>query len=223
VCTVVADRLLGLFGLLLFGGTFGTVLWLGGNERILENGKLQVMIAGCAGAAVAGVLAYLLIGFVNENRAERIAAKLPVEALKQVWRTVWLYRQRPQTILLGVALSAFAHTCMMLAFHFAVQVYPPADPAMLGSFAEHCTIAPIGYIIQALIPLPGGVGVSEFTFGGFYELIRPNGGRVVGLTGRLALRLVEWIVGALCYIAYLNVKRTEEFTEASQPAAIGHE
>jgi glycosyltransferase 2 family protein len=207
VSTVIADRLLGLFGLLVFAGFFGGAMWLAGNERIIGNPKLQYIIMGSAAAATVGALGFLAIGFINAHRFDVIRKKLKKDTLQQLWLTMWTYRQRPLTILLGVGLSAIGHSLMMLAFHFSVQIFPPENLLMLGSFTEHCVIAPIGYIIQAVVPLPGGVGVSEFTFGGLYEFIRPGGGKVVGLTGRLAMRVVEWILGAICYIVFLNMKR----------------
>jgi hypothetical protein len=77
---------------------------------------------------------------------------------------------------------------------------------MIGTFAEHVIIAPIGFIVQAVVPLPGGLGVAELSFGGLYEMIRPGGGKVVGLTGRLALRVIEWVLGGICYAVYLSMK-----------------
>lgn len=64
----------------------------------------------------------------------------------------------------------------------------------------------IGFIVQALIPVPGGLGGGELTFGGLYALICGPEGEAVGLAGRLALRLIEWVVGLIGYIAYLRMK-----------------
>ena len=207
VSTVIADRLLGLFGLLVFAGFFGGAMWLAGNERIIGNPKLQYIIVGSAAAATVGAVGFLAIGFINAHRFDVIRKKLRKDILQQLWLTMYTYRQKPLTILLGVGLSAISHSLMMLVFHFAVQIFPPENLAMLGTFTEHCVIAPIGYIIQAVVPVPAGVGVSEFSFGSLYEFIRPGGGKVVGVTGRLAMRVVEWILGAICYIVFLNMKR----------------
>lgn len=211
VSTVVADRALGLFGLLVFGGFVGGATWLGGNAQIAGNPKLQWIVIGSAIAAVMVAFAYLSLGWVSPARAERIDARLKGvrkvgPTLAELFETGLRYRRRPKAVLAGVGLSAVGHLLMMLLFHFAVQVYPPADPAMLGTFAEHIVIAPIGFIVQAVVPLPGGLGVAEFSFGGLYEMIRPGGGNVVGLTGRLALRVIEWVLGGVCYIVYLTMK-----------------
>lgn len=216
VSTVVADRALGLFGLLVFGGFVGGAIWLAeragwAEPRISTNPKLLWLIIGSAVAAVVVALGYVSLGWVSPASAERIDAKLKGirkvgPTVAELFETGLRYRRRPKAILIGVGLSAVGHLLMILLFHFAVQVYPPADRAFLGTFGEHIVIAPIGFIVQAVAPLPGGLGVAEFSFGGLYEILRPGGGNVVGLTGRLALRVIEWVLGGVCYIVYLTMK-----------------
>jgi hypothetical protein len=219
VATVVADRLLGLFGLLVFGGVIGGVMWAAGDRNITANTKLQTIIVICFALVAVGVVGFVAIGFLSHRTADRFAARLHRlrkvgPTLAELWFTVRQYRARPTAILVGVGLSAVAHTLMLFAFHFAVRVFPPLTPEfamnepLIGTLPEHIVIGPIGFIVQALIPLPGGLGASELTFGGLYELIRPGGGKVVGLTGRLALRVVEWVLGGVGYVAYLTM-RTE--------------
>jgi hypothetical protein len=213
VATVIADRMLGLFGLLVFGGVIGGVMWATGDRNITENAKLQTIIVVCFVLVAVGVIGYTAIGFLSHKTADRLASRLHRvrkvgPTLAELWFTVRQYRARPAAILVGVGLSAVAHTLMLFAFHFAVQVFPPENLALLGTLPEHIVIGPIGFIVQALIPLPGGLGASELTFGGLYELIRQGGGNVVGLTGRLALRVVEWVIGGMGYVAYLTM-RTE--------------
>ncbi len=216
VSTVVADRALGLFGLLVFGGVVGGGAWMteasgptGG--QITNNPTLQWIIIGSLIAAFLVAFGYFALGWVSEAAAEKIDAKLKGvrkvgPTLAELFETGLRYRRRPKAVLTGVLLSAVGHLLMMSLFHFAVQIFPPADPAMIGTFAEHVIIAPIGFIVQAVVPLPGGLGVAEFSFGGLYELIRPGGGKVIGLTGRLALRVIEWTLGGICYVVFLTMK-----------------
>lgn len=207
VSTVVADRALGLFGLLVFGGFVGGAMWLSGNEKIAGNGTLQGIVIGSAVAAAVVASGYLGLGWVKPAAAERIDAKLKGvkkvgPTLAELFETGLRFRRRPRAILAGVGLSAVGHLLMMLLFDQAVRVFSVGE---VGTFAEHIVIAPIGFIVQAVIPLPGGLGVAEFSFGGLYEIIR-KGGKVVGLTGRLALRVIEWCLGGICYVVYLSMK-----------------
>ena len=217
VATVVADRLLGLFGLILFAGGVGGGFWLSGDAKFANNRSLQIIVIVCAILAVCAIVGYLLLGFVSRQRAERVGGRLLKvpkvgPTLAELWFTIWQYRQRPGTILMAIGLSAIAHLAMILVFHCSVHIFPPEDRTQLGTLGEHFVIAPLGYMAQAIIPLPGGIGGGELTFGGLYELIRP-GASAVGLAGRLALRLPEWTIGLLGYFAYLRMKDELPVTE----------
>lgn len=212
VATVVADRLLGLFGLLLYGAAVGGGFWIAGDPNINDADKglpLRVIIEVCSVLAGFGAIAYIVIVFLPESAQQRFAARLARVrkfggTLSELWFTAVQYGQRPRIVLQGIVLSAFAHTLMMLSFHYAVRVFPPDDINKLASLPEHFVILPIGYIFQALVPLPGGLGFSELSFGGLYELI--GRGPAEGVAGRLSLRLIEWCLGLVCYIAYLRMK-----------------
>ncbi len=209
VATVIADRLIGLFGLILFSAAVGGGCWLAGDQQIATNTKLQGVIVVCAGLASSAVVGYFLLGIVNSAAAERIRHRLIARGkfgptLAELWFTVWQYRQRPGTVVTVVLMSAVVHTGFVLIFHLCVRVFPP-DASQLGTLPEHFVIIPIGYIVQALIPLPGGLGGAELSFGGLYNLIRP-GAAEVGTAGRLTMRLLEWGIGLAGYIAFLRMK-----------------
>lgn len=253
VATVVADRLIGLFGLLLFAAVVGGGFWLAGDTQLEKLTVLKDIILVCAVLAGTGAFIYFAIGFLPERRQLRFEQRLKGvpkvgNTLAELWETAIRYRRRPTAVLATVALSAVIHTLMVLAFHFAVRVFAPASPELLGSLPEHCVIAPIGFIAQALIPLPGGLGAGEAVFGGLYRLIRGATGlptdtetetaakellnesvQAVGLAGRLTLRVIEWGIGLICYIAYLRMRDelpTEKETEGAinpDPASLASE
>ena len=218
VATVVADRLIGLFGLLLFAAAVGGGFWLAGDDQLEKHTALKDIILVCAGLAGTGALVYIALGFLPASRQARFGNRLKGipkvgNTLAELWETAIQYRRRPKAVLAAVALSAVIHTLMVLAFHFAVRVFAPENPDLLGSLPEHCVIAPIGFIAQALIPLPGGLGAGEAVFGGLYQLIRQSADAevmkqagAVGLAGRLTLRVIEWGIGLVCYVAYLRMR-----------------
>ncbi len=233
VATVVADRLIGLFGLLLFAAAVGGGFWLAGDAQLEKHAQLKDIILVCAGLAGTGAVLYTTLGFLPTRRQQRFEGRLKRipkvgNALAELWETAIRYRRRPTAVLATVALSAVIHTLMVLAFHLAVRVFPPENLELLGSLPEHCVIAPIGFIAQALIPLPGGLGAGEAVFGGLYQLIRQSADTevmrqagAVGLAGRLTLRVIEWSIGIACYIAYLRMKaelpKAEETENAINP------
>lgn len=213
--TVVADRMFGLFGLVLYVAVVGGACWAAGNEQIAANEYLQKIIKICAAAVTVITLAWLLMGLVPLHRADRFAGRLQAlpkvgRTIAELWYTVWEYRQRTKTVLACLGLSAITHTCYVLIFHFAVQVMS-SGPDSVASFPEHVSAAPIGYIMEALFPAPGGVGGGEAIFGWLYTLLgKPE---AVGSVGRFIMRTLQWTFGFVGYLAYLRMK-------ADLPAAV---
>jgi uncharacterized protein (TIRG00374 family) len=206
VATVVVDRLVGLFGLLWFSALVGGGLWLAGDERVASSAFLQKIVRVCGVLVALAVAGWVVMGFLSPQRADRLTGRLNRvpkvgKALAEVWFAVWTYRQRPRVLYAAVALTAVCHVAMVLTFHLAVRVYPTTGP---GTLAEHVVVAPIGFIGQALFPVPGGVGVGEGIFGYLYKLIdRPE---ATGVIGRLTLRVVEWGWGLVGLAVFLRMK-----------------
>ena len=220
VSTVIADRLLGLFGLILYAAVVGGVCWANGDQRIEAKFALKAIVSVCIGLASCFIVGYSFLNLLPASLGERL--RHLSGALGEMWDAARRYRERPGTILTCVGVSWLAHTGLIYAFHTAVQAFPPADPTLIATLPETFIIAPLGFIAQALIPLPGGLGAAELTFGGLYELLRGNAGEAVGLAGRLTLRVAEWVIGLVGYIAYLRTK-AELPTEpdATLPVSVG--
>jgi uncharacterized membrane protein YbhN (UPF0104 family) len=234
VATVLMDRAMGLFGLILFVAVCGGIAWAAGDSVILANTDLQKIVKWTAIVAGASVAAFLLLGLLPQRRVDRFADRLHSipkagKPLSEMWYAVWMYRQRLGAVAVGVGLSAASHFCLVFAFHSASRVFPPERPETeQATLAEHMVIAPIGFIVQALPISPGGVGVGEAAFAGLYKLSGRPEGR--GVIARLSLRVAEWLIGILGYLMYLRMKahheipsveEVEEEAEKEQPPPEG--
>jgi uncharacterized membrane protein YbhN (UPF0104 family) len=214
VATVIADRLIGLFGLIWFSAAFGGAFWLAGDPRIAGNDYLKGIVRVCGGLVGLTVIGWATLGLLPQHRADRFAGRLRKvpklgHTLAEVWYAVWTYRQRPKVVYALIGLTAVVHTGFVFMFHLAVQVFPAAGVASLG---EHFVIAPIGYIAQAFFPAPGGVGGGEAIFGYLYTLLgQPES---TGVIGRLTMRLVDWSFGFTGYMVYLWMKEELPAVEA---------
>lgn len=207
VATVIIDRAMGLFGLLLFASVTGSVAWAMGNASIENSIALQRMIEFTAVLAGSMAGGYLLLGLLSAPRADHFAGLLKHipkagYALAEAWYAVWMYRQRMKVVIFGVAVTAVAHICFVSAFYFASRAFASDDQA---TFPEIMIIAPIGFIIQAVPLSPGGVGVAELAFAELYKWCGRS--ESAGLIARLALRLVEWGLGFIGYLVYLRMKK----------------
>jgi len=207
VATVIADRLVGLFGLIWFAAAFGGGFWLAADPRIRGNDYLEKIILVCSVLVGITVLVWIGLGFLPQRRQDRFAGRLGGipkvdHTLAEIWYVLCTYRQRSKAIYTTIALTAIVHVGFVSMFHLAVRVFPANDPA---SLPEHFVVAPIGYIAQAFFPAPGGVGGGEFIFGYLYTLLgRPNG---TGIVGRLTMRVVEWSIGLVGLYFFLRMRR----------------
>lgn len=223
IATVLIDRLLGLFGLLVFAAVIGGGLWLSGDPQVGGNTYLTKIITVCSVLVAVAVAGWVVLGLIPPARAEAIGAgltrvKFVGPKLHEVWEAVQLYRRRPKALYLTLPLTAFAQLLMVVSLHLAVRVFPNAGAA---SFGEHFVIGPIGFIAQAFFPAPGGVGGAEAIFGYLYTLLgQPE---QTGVIGRLTLRLAEITLGFVGYVVYLSMKAelpvTDEPAETKEPVA----
>lgn len=217
VATVIADRGMGLFGLILFAAVVGSAAWALGDPIIGGSANLQLMVEVMAAAAGAAVVGFLLIGLLPERRVHRFAGRLRAVpkvgvSLAELWYAVVMYRRRLGWVLLGVGVTALSHVCLVTSFHCASRLFPPANPTTeLATFPEHAVIGPIGFTLQAIPISPGGIGVGEAAFGELYKLCgRPE---TRGIIARLSLRIAEWMLGLLGYLVYLRMKAHHELPE----------
>ncbi|QDU18310.1 lysylphosphatidylglycerol synthase transmembrane domain-containing protein [Urbifossiella limnaea] len=227
VATVVLDRLIGLFGLLWFSAVIGGALWAAGDDRIAGNDHLRRMITVCGVLVGLAVCGWGLMGVLPAHRADRFAGRLATvprlgKALAEVWYAVWTYRQRPGAVYLSVAMTAVCHVAMVLMYHLAVRVFP-ADGSEPGTLGEHFVIAPVGFIMQAFFPAPGGVGGAEFIFKWLYGLLGRDG--AVGLLGRVTLRVAECTCGLVGLVVFLRMRGELPAVvhEAEEEGLGGHE
>lgn len=229
VASVIADRAMGLFGLILFVAVMGSAAWALGDERIERNPDLQFIVKVMAAVAAGTVAGFLLLGLLPQRRVDRFAGRLKWipklgAGLSEMWYAVWMYRQRLKVVALGVALSAAAHFGLVFSFHAASRVFPPDNPAEMASLSEHMVIAPIGFIAQAIPITPGGVGVGEGIFAWLYKL--SGHPEQLGIAARLAMRVAEWLIAFVGYVVFLRMRAEvreiqHEVEEDSGPEAGG--
>ena len=224
VATVVADRAIGLFGLILYVAAVGGGCWLAGDARIQGNDWLQYMVRTTATIIGISVVGWFVLGFLPERRAQRFAGRLESipkvgKSLRELWLTVWVYRQRPKAILVAVGLSAVAHTMFVFGFDMATRTFPPDNPdADIATLPEHFVVVPIGLIAQALFPAPGGVGGGEAVFGWLYsDVIKKPA--TTGIMASLTIRAIMWVVGLIGYIVYLRMKHDHEIPSEGEETA----
>jgi uncharacterized membrane protein YbhN (UPF0104 family) len=211
VSTVLMDRGMGLFGLVLFAAVLGGVAWASGDARILANAELQWIVKVTAAISGGSILGFLFLGLLPQRRVDHFAdwlRSLPNVGVvfANLWYAVWEFRRHMRVMGSGLLLSAAAHFLLILSFHVAAQVFPPEHPETdVATLSELMVIAPIGFIAQTLPLAPGGVGVGEAAFAGLYRLADRPASR--GVIARLAMRVAEWMLAFAAWIVYFQMRK----------------
>ncbi len=211
VATVLLDRAVGLWALIWLVAILGGVFWLIGTPELQDQLSLQIIVL--VAFALVG-LTSILYGILNglaEFRGERFAGRLSRlpkvgSAAAELWRAVWMYRRKPGSVAASLALSLLVHLGNVLTFYFAVQTFEEIGGDRIPSLAEQFLIVPIGMVVQAMFPTPGGVGGGEYGFGALFQMIGSSS--ATGVSGSLTQRLISWVLGLTGYLVYLRTKPT---------------
>jgi glycosyltransferase 2 family protein len=218
VATVIMDRIMGLWGLCWIVALLGAAFWLNG---ALDGGQAEApskLIVGCAlGLVASSTAGWLLLGLLSEAQAVRLADRL--ERLPKVggsaaefWRAVWMYRRRQASVFLALLLSFVGFLGFVPSFYFGAHALGDAAPNLVPTLTQHFLLVPIGLVVQAAVPLPGGVGASEYGFGklfGWFGCPEPN-----GVLASLVARVVTWTIGLLGYLVVVGMARKELVVDA---------
>ena len=207
VATVIMDRLIALWALVWFVALTGTGFWLaGGLSGPAETRSKTVVVLAAAGVAVT-FTAWLLLGLLPEARAERFARRLTGirrvgGSAAEFWRAVWTYRCRQKAVAGVMALSWVGHVGFVLAFYCCANALWSEELGRVPTLAEHFLLVPIGLVVQALVPTPGGAGGGEWGFGALYLLFGASESN--GVLASLVQRVIGWLLGLVGCAVFLR-------------------
>jgi glycosyltransferase 2 family protein len=221
VATVIMDRLIGLWGLFWIVALIGGGFWLSGGLAGKAEAPSKLVVTAALSVVAVSVVCWLLLGLLSEIQAARFAdrlTRLPKVggSAAEFWRAVWMYRRRPASVFLALVLSLIGFLGFIPSFYFGAQALGNPDPAVdIPTLTQHFLFVPIGLVVQAAIPLPGGIGASEFGFGklfGWFNCPESN-----GVLGSLVQRVLTWTLSLACYLIVAWISGTRP-TTASEPA-----
>ena len=223
VATVVMDRAIALWALVWFVAMLGAACWFAG---FLTGGVASFIVTTAAVIVGVSGLVWVLLGFLPEERAERFAGRLAWlpgvgNTLAELWRAVWVYRKKPRTVYKVMLLSWVGHVGFVSAFFFGIMAFWSPEMGLIPSFAQHFLLVPMGLVMQALVPTPGGAGGGEWGFAALYMLF--GSPEANGVLASLIQRVFSWLAGLAGYIVYLVAAPSLPQAEApSEPASVAH-
>lgn len=158
--TVIVDRLMGLYGmmlLVLIGAVFNRDI-LAGNHVLV--GGVQIV------AAIFGAFS-LIVGLTLSGRLRshpllvRLTQRLHLHTLiSRIYDEIRSYRKFPGTLLLGLGLTLFGQT-LAAGFFLAVASISGVQGIPVSVYF---LLVPMGFIVGSIPIAPAGVGVAQVTF-----------------------------------------------------------
>lgn len=208
VATVIMDRVIALWALVWLVAVLGSVFWLGGMLTGPSARVAGTIVASALGIVASSLVVWLLLGLLPDSRAEKFAGRLtrlPVvgHSAAELWRSVRVYRQRQGAVARVMLLSWVCQVGFVCAFYCSAMALWSAELGPVPSLTQHFLLVPIGLVMQAVIPTPGGAGAGEWGFAALYLLFRAA--EANGVLASLVIRVMSWLIGVAGYVVYLWV------------------
>ena len=193
VATIVVDRLLGIYALLLVTAIAISLIDVSAPSPALK--AIYRLTFLTAGVATVGVAALLLPGFATGPVA-RFFGGLPYlgATFERVNTSVRMYRSKLPLMFVVLGISMCVHALLpLMGYSLAISLF-----ASTPSVADHYLIVPISNVVGALPITPAGLGTFEFAMEELYEMVPVEGpGDVVGVLVALTYRLLTIAVATI--------------------------
>lgn len=198
VATVVVDRLIGLFALLLVS-SIAILLADVQDPSPGYQAIRRITLLSTAGGSIA-VMLLMFTGFRN-RRLGKLLGSLPRigQSCERLIVSVGVYRSRRLLMASILGLSMFMHGMLAVAmFLIASALFANSPP--LG---DHLTIVPLSMLAGALPLSPSGLGSFEFAIDELYRLVSVSSvDAVSGVLVALVYRLVTIAIAAVGVVYY---------------------
>ncbi len=212
VASVFIDRVLGLLTMFLLaaGGYYlqPAERWQQLDSIEGKGVEFVVQVSGAAAIAMllGGVVALVAPSVLQWPLMRRLR-ELPVvgSSLARVTEIILLYRRQPGALAIGLLLSVISTLLFALSIYLLAVFYGGNYP----SLADHCIIAPISLVANA-VPLPGGLGGMETMLDFLYRAFAESGQEAPkGVVVAFAFRFIFLLIAAIGAVAWFRLGRQE--------------
>ncbi len=197
VATVIVDRMIGLYALLLM--TSGVILTTGIPSQTAEVTTVCRVTLAFTVAGAVGIVMVLIPGFTNGAVSEMLT-NVPKIGLTigRLITAVRIYRRRWRVILLTVIMGLGTHGLLAVALFLISSGMFDHSPTL----REHLILVPLGMLAGALPFTPAGFGAFEFAIDQLYRIVPAGTSHVSGILIALAFRLMTILVAAIGVVVY---------------------
>ncbi len=197
VATVVVDRMIGLYALLLL--TSGVILTTGipdQNPQVQTVCRLTLILTAVGAVGIGMVL---IPGFTNGAVSEMLTGLPKVgPTIGQLITAVRIYRRRWMVIVLTLVMGLGTHCLFAVALYLTARGMFASAPTL----REHLILVPLSMLAGALPIAPAGFGAFEWVLDQLYRIVPAGTHYVSGVLVALAYRLMTILVAAIGVVFY---------------------
>lgn len=202
VASVVVDRVLGLYALLMLTGAV-VLAYPASTPQAAAVGRLALVGVGLGGVAV---VMMFVPGF-TQGALSSFVCRIPKvgRQAERILLAVRLYRSQPGVVAAVLAISLVVHLLTVSSIYLGARALYSTPP----TFREHCVIVPLSMVAGALPFTPAGLGTIELAMDELYRRIPENPAmNASGVTATLVYRLVTIVIAAIG-VGYYWVSRRQ--------------
>jgi uncharacterized protein (TIRG00374 family) len=205
VATVVVDRVIGLYALLLV--TCVALFLTDLEQATVEIITFCRLIYFITAVGAIAVFVVLVPGFTSGRVSGWVAAVPKVgPTLERLIGAIRMYRQRKGVLLAAVVMSLGVHSLLSVSMWcLAEGLFRNAPSLAVPTLLENLIITPLTMVCAALPISPAGLGTLELALEGLYRLlpaeaVQPGQGLVVALAFRVT-QIGVLVIGVIYYWA----------------------
>ncbi len=203
VATVVVDRMIGLYALLLL--TSAAILL--GSVSKSTAALVAICNATLLATAVGAVCIMLVLvpGFTRGSLSEFVTGLPRVgQTMGRLIESVRMFRNRYDVMAVILLMSMGVHALLAFSIFLIARGLFGQTP----TFGEHMIIVPLSNVAGAIPFMPGGLGTFEFAMEQLYIYVPVDGpGEVIGVLVALSYRIVTITIAAIGVVYYWTSRR----------------
>ncbi len=201
VASVMVDRGVGLFGLLLLVSC-GFLVIDPPNASAGDTAKFQQIKWATFGLVIAGmvVLMILVFGGKGIDRFVQHASRYRFigKVVAKIGPPLRMFHHHPIAFLVSIVMSVFVHTMIVLSMYLIAKSLYMDHPTL----KEHFVIVPIGMLAAALPIAPAGLGVYEAAIEWLYKVVPKQPTEASGTVVALVFEIVKMTLALFGTIFY---------------------
>jgi len=197
ITAVMADRIVGLYSLILLGTMTMLISLLFGAIPVDE--KILALTVGATAGIGLGAYVFSRDFFLNLKPVKSTMRKLPT-IFQRVIAVFKSSLSNPKLIFSLIGLSLLNHLFVIVSFTIGAFLLKDSLAAYM-----YFVINPIAMLMNAIPVTPGGIGITESAFSFLYESAGSPSGAAVGLLGRL-IQYIVFFMGGTISIFYVKIR-----------------